>query len=319
MIRLLSLIAAATLAIAGMTLSPLQAHADDQYLASVLETSEIESLNVHSGPGTEYDTTWSIPTGSDLLIGCWTEGTPVTGSYGTTTIWYSTPQYPGGWVTDAGIWTGSNEPVTGRCDSSITPSQPTDSFVITDENLLDTIITDPWVVIREIAYDRTVAVDWAREHAYDTGRYENDCTWFVSQALWAGGMPKTEEWTDWSMDWSNLTSRLDFPGPVKTATLADSFTNYMITGGWADFYIIDWSDNTASGARVGDVIAYDWDGDGVINHVSLVSSLNADGYPNITQHSPAASDRYWSWSATKKDWIQNVHKNSKAYLIKIKL
>lgn len=314
--RLTILAISLVLAIAGLGAAPLQAHADDnlppRVLTAPLDGPDYPYINIHSGPGTEYPVIAQVPAGTDFWIGCWGSGTPVTGPYGTTEVWYEAPDF-GGWASDADIWTGSNEPVTQGCE---TP--PVGMTAPIDENLIERIAGDPWSVIRETAYDRVAAAEWAYAHVDDEVRYSQDCTWFVSQALWAGGMSKTDEWTDSSWNFNDQASRRDFPGPSKAAAHADYFKEYMVAN-WATYIDIDWSDNTAGGAEVGDVIAYDWDGDGKINHVALVTSVNEQGYPSITQHTPAQKDRYWSWSDSGNDWIEFASPGATAHLIKFNI
>ena len=107
------------------------------------------------------------------------------------------------------------------------------------------------------------------------------------------------------------------PGPTKAAALADAFVDY-VTGpiGVATKRQITWSDNTADGAQLGDVIAYDWNGpaDGTIDHIAVVTGFD-NGYPLVTQHSPTRINRGWSWDPGEGNWIEYTHRGSMAYLI----
>ena len=82
---------------------------------------------------------------------------------------------------------------------------------------------------------------------------------------------------------------------------------------------LSWSDNTAGGAQLGDLIAYDWDNgaDGVIDHHAIVTDFTAEGYPLVSQHSHPQPKRYWSYSETGKDWVENTNKGARVYLIHI--
>jgi hypothetical protein len=107
------------------------------------------------------------------------------------------------------------------------------------------------------------------------------------------------------------------PGATKNAASADHFKNYVVRGGIATITQVSWSDNTAGGARPGDVVGYDWDGpDGVLDHLALVTSLNAQGYPTVTQHSPSRT-RYWSWDPGNNNWIEATHPGARVYLLHI--
>jgi hypothetical protein len=165
------------------------------------------------------------------------------------------------------------------------------------------------------AYARSTAVAWAKKHVNDKEVFPgNDCTWFVTQALWAGKLPKSASW-DTSADLASQN--------------ADALRKFVVSAGYATFTLVKWSDNTAGHAQLGDVIAYDWwnrngttKADGIMDHLAIVTKLNSSGYPYVTQHSLPRLDRYWSWDPEAKnkqgDWIQFSKPGSKAYLIHIK-
>jgi hypothetical protein len=297
--RLISLLLTAVLAVAGLLTSPLNAQADplpSETWTAPLDGPDYPYINVRTGPGLEHDVATTISSGTDFLIGCWTTGAPVTGPYGTSEIWYSTPNDGPGWVTDAVIWTGSNDPVTAQCDA-VAVEQPAAPRVYSPLN----------------------AAAWARDHAFDTPLFEaGDCTWFVSQALWAGGLPRTADWTHDSED-PDKTTRGFHPGPTPAARLADKLFYYLIDNEIGQVEKIEWSDNTAGGAEIGDLIFYDLQiyGKYDIDHAAIVTGFNADGYPLVTQHTNAALDKFWSWSDGYGDWIEYAYPGSVAYLIKI--
>ena len=137
-------------------------------------------------------------------------------------------------------------------------------------------------------YNRAAARDWAYAHYRDTERYPgNDCTWFVSQALWAGRLPRTATWTDYQPDAIN----------------ADRFKNAVIRAGYATITEVTWSDNTAGNAQVGDVIAYDWNGaaDGFIDHVAIVTKLDPyRGWAAWSHPGP----RLAGWSGVLVRWLK---------------
>lgn len=300
--RLTILAISLVLAIAGLGAAPLQAHADDnlppRVLTAPLDGPDYPYINIHSGPGTEYPVIAQVPASTDFWIGCWGPGTPVTGPYGTTDVWYEAPDY-GGWASDADIWTGSNEPVTQGCGDAVQAAAQT--------------------------YDRHGAAQNALTFA-DTFNFffDTDCTYFVSLSLWdGGGLMPTEEWTNSSTDEAAWASKKLAPGVTKAAINANEFTRYMERSGTATVAEITWSDNTASGAELGDVIAYDWDtpsgsgSDGTIDHLAIVTGFTPEGYPLVSQHSPSQVNRYWSWSLGADNWIEFAKPGAKAYLIHI--
>lgn len=164
----------------------------------------------------------------------------------------------------------------------------------------------------QAAINRSAAVSWAVKNYQAKERFPgNDCTWFVSQALWAGGVTKSSSWN----------------GPEDVAAInAQAFTTYVRDKGLATVKEVRWSDNTAGRAALGDVIAYDWfnkktgttRADGIIDHLAIVTRLDARGYPSVTQHSLARLNRYWSWDPGANNWIERSRPGSKVYLVKMR-
>ncbi|MFV0373452.1 SH3 domain-containing protein [Microbacterium sp.] len=112
-----TLVAAAVVS-TGLFVAPPAPAAAAQSTATVI-TSGV-NLNVRSGPGTKYSVVKSLAPGTRIGINCYRNGSSVTGPYGASTIWYSVEGVSNGWVTDAWIYTGSNNPVTSPCASSTT-------------------------------------------------------------------------------------------------------------------------------------------------------------------------------------------------------
>lgn len=169
-------------------------------------------------------------------------------------------------------------------------------------------------------FSRMRAAENARTFADSMNTFPADCTYFVSLALWDGGqLQQSEEWTKDSPDPSLWASSPYYPGPTRAAVNANDFTTYMSNSGRAVVSEVTWSDNTAGGAMLGDVIAYDWDNgaDGVMDHVAIVTGFTDDGYPLVSQHTPNQLDRFWSWSENAGNWIEYAYPGSKAYLIHI--
>jgi uncharacterized protein YraI len=75
---------------------------------------------VYSGPGTNNTYLGSVASGVKLEMICYSTGTPVSGPYGSETIWdLITVSYFGlggqSWVPDALVYTGSNSAVVPHC------------------------------------------------------------------------------------------------------------------------------------------------------------------------------------------------------------
>jgi surface antigen len=164
-----------------------------------------------------------------------------------------------------------------------------------------------------VSYDRYAAVQLARDNVDTPPSFpDDDCTWYVSQALWAGGLPQSDLWTGNSWNWSLQAARSHYPGPTVDAAQANDLVDYLVTTGIATRIPISWSDNTAANAQPGDIIAYHWntgEPSDQIDHLAFVTDLNSDGYPDVSQHTPAVT-RYWSWDpggdGRPAGWIQNV-------------
>lgn len=261
----------AIVVVAGLLLSQAPAHANiDGY--RVTGTGGV-GLRVRADP---YDANAAVvtvlPDGTAFSAVCAVRGRDVFGN----TVWHKISSPAQGWISDYYTTTpGFNQYIPGELDCN--------------------------------AYNRAAARDWAHAHWQDAERYPNaDCTWFVTQALWAGWLPKTASWTD-------------SPSPSLEAIRADALRSALINAGYAAINEVNWLDYTAGGAQLGDVIAYDWDlgANGTIDHVAIVTHVDAQGSPSVSQHSPARYDRLWSWDPSGNNWIQFTHPGSRVYLLHI--
>ena len=180
-------------------------------------------------------------------------------------------------------------------------------------------------MISVVSYDRGAAVDVAFGYLHEEEVFEEDSALFASRVLWAGGLPKSDAWTDDSTDSALLAPESTNPGPTDAAANANDLVDYLAGTHSESTYSVTlatrtqivWSDNTASGAQLGDGIAYDWEGDGIIDHVAVVTNINASGYPEVSQHSPTQENQYWSYSEADHNWIEKAYPGSVAYLIHI--
>ncbi|HEV3310273.1 MAG TPA: amidase domain-containing protein [Chloroflexota bacterium] len=178
-----------------------------------------------------------------------------------------------------------------------------------------------------VSFNRTAAVAWATKNAKDKPPYESSCTWFVSKALWAGGLPQTAAWTSaggHGHPWSHR------PGSVD-AWAVPNFVQYILsTYPHSTFTEISLTGNKVPAAEPGDVIAYDWEGKSTINnftnlkHLALVVSISPGQYPDVaewsiyngTQPTPYVS-RGWTWSEKTHKWLQKEYPGMKAFLLHI--
>jgi hypothetical protein len=111
----------------------------------------------------------------------------------------------------------------------------------------------------------------------------NDCTNFVSQVLHAGGMPmifsssRSKGWwykgKTWSYSWTVAHS-------LKVALPSILHAQYV-----GDPRML----------KIGDIICYDWNGDGRWQHNTVVVDFDAYGMPLVNAHTVASHRRYWDY------------------------
>jgi hypothetical protein len=150
-------------------------------------------------------------------------------------------------------------------------------------------------VPRAIRYDRRAAVAYA--DAWWNGanpKYHHfavDCTNYVSQCLFAGGLPmdytgrRDSGW--WYEGYAGSTERWSFSWAV-----ANSLRAYLL-----------YSSNPRRGTEKtdprelepGDVIFYDWDGDGRWQHSVIVTGHDREGWPLVNAHTNNSRRRSWEY------------------------
>jgi surface antigen len=74
------------------------------------------SVNTRSGPSTGYGATGSLANGTGVTIQCTAHGEWINGQYGHTNLWDNIGN--GRYVSDALVYTGTNNPVAGDCGVS---------------------------------------------------------------------------------------------------------------------------------------------------------------------------------------------------------
>ena len=166
--RFATLLLASIFVIAGVLTTPLSAQADelpDSNIATVLQTPDTSHINVRTGPGTEHTLSYTIPAGTDVKIGCWTDGSAVNGQYGTSKIWYKTTSGgTTGWVSDAVLYTGTNDPVTVRCQEAKSPTTTEEPvkveglFLPNDGRIVWDSLLNHYYAIKNAG--KAVVIDW---------------------------------------------------------------------------------------------------------------------------------------------------------------
>jgi hypothetical protein len=170
-----------------------------------------------------------------------------------------------------------------------------------------------------VAYDGAAAATYADTYwqSYNPAwpsfaKKGGDCTNFVSQALYAGGITmrlsppyvgdaawyllqsKGRRWSN-SLSWINVQSHQLFLGSLG-ATQVASYS------GVAPGAVVP------SNAAQGDVVIYDWNNDGVYDHESIVvasDATNPDGTPNwdlVDAHTNNRYHAYWTLAQYNASW-----------------
>lgn len=139
-------------------------------------------------------------------------------------------------------------------------------------------------------YDRLKAVQyaelWWNQHNPAYKSFQDNCTNYISQCLRAGGAPmrghpqRGKGWwmqnNNWSYSWTVAHSlRLYFS--ASTAGLRAKEVS------------------RAEELRLGDVICYDFQGDGRFDHTTIVTGKDEAGMPLVNANSADSRMRYWNY------------------------
>ncbi|TMN22990.1 amidase domain-containing protein [Lentibacillus cibarius] len=143
---------------------------------------------------------------------------------------------------------------------------------------------------QRFSYDRRAAVQYAERWwnsynpAYRT--FDVDCTNYVSQCMRAGGAPmrgapdRSNGWwykdDNWSYSWAVAHSLRWYLSGSTTGLKGKEL-------------------ESASELIPGDIICYDFEGDGRWDHNTIVVAKDADGMPLVNAHTNNSRHRYWSY------------------------
>lgn len=149
-------------------------------------------------------------------------------------------------------------------------------------------------------YDRREAVQYAEQWWNDYNpafkAFDVDCTNYISQCLLAGGgymygnpNRKRGWWyaTDiWSFSWAVAHSmRWYLSGSTRS--------------------IVGIEVENAQDLQLGDVICYDFNGDGQFDHTTIVVAKDANRMPLVNAHTDNSRHRYWSYEDSTA-WTPNI-------------
>lgn len=147
-----------------------------------------------------------------------------------------------------------------------------------------------------IRYRRDLAAAYA-DRWWNAGNpayelFEVNCTNYVSQCIFAGnatmdytgrrgsgwwykGRNKGQEW--WSYSWAVSNSMTVFLSAARKSGLRAVTVQ------------------TAGELQLGDVITYDWNGDGRFQHSTIVTAFDSAGQPLVNANTVASRHRYWDY------------------------
>lgn len=179
-------------------------------------------------------------------------------------------------------WDGDDKPALARDEESDAAS------------MVEGAVVQPLLVVHGAGgYNPGKAVAYAEQYwntpnpAYP--HFTDDCTNFISQCLYAGGIPmlfskergrgwwiRTGKGEDWSYSW----------------TVAHALYLLLKSGG-APMRAV--SRSSPDQLEPGDIICYDFDGDGRFQHNTIVVAKDANNMPLVNAHTTDSSLRYWAY------------------------
>jgi len=150
--------------------------------------------------------------------------------------------------------------------------------------------------ITGIRYRRDLAAAYA-DRWWDEGNpsyelFDVNCTNYVSQCIFAGNAPMNYTGTRGSGWW--------YKGRAKGQELwsyswavSNALTQYLSTARKSGLRAEQVQ--SAGQLQLGDVITYDWTGDGRYQHSTIVTAFDAAGQPLVNANTVASRHRYWDY------------------------
>jgi hypothetical protein len=139
-------------------------------------------------------------------------------------------------------------------------------------------------------YNRLKAVQYAERwwNSYNPAymKFENDCTNFISQCLHQGGAPMRGYPTRGQGWWMKGKS---YSYSWATANALKVYFDLSKLGLRAERV------SSPEQLSLGDVICYDFEGDGRFNHNTIVTGKDAFGMPLVNAHTYNSRQRYWAY------------------------
>ncbi|GAE36245.1 amidase domain-containing protein [Halalkalibacter akibai] len=142
----------------------------------------------------------------------------------------------------------------------------------------------------ERSYDRREAVRYAErwwdDYNPEYRKFENNCTNFISQCLRAGGLPMSGH-SDRSKGWWYRGKNWSYSWSVAHAM------RWHLSGSKQG--LRGEERESASELEPGDIICYDFNGDGRWQHTTIVVAKDANGEPLVNAQTANSRMRYWKY------------------------
>lgn len=149
---------------------------------------------------------------------------------------------------------------------------------------------------RAASYDREAARLYADRHWNDPNpeylSFDVDCTNYVSQCLYAGGAPMNYTGNRVSGWWyrGRLGGRELWSFSWSVAHAMQVYLQTRRSEGLRAETV-----HAPQELTVGDVICYDFDGDGKFEHTTIVTGADGAGMPLVNAHTTNSRNRYWDY------------------------
>jgi uncharacterized protein YraI len=303
-----------------------------------------EGVFIRSGPSTSNSRAGWMPEGASPDYNCFVWGQ----SIGGVPIWFNVNYngvtgYYASYYDDSSYH--SNEELTAKygvplCGSQPPTPTPAPSPSPAPSPTPPPASSPPPSSTPNASFNRRVATAWAFANAKNPQPYGTMCAWFVSQALWAAGLPSSSTWNaKGPYRYKNRVGLWTTVPGTETAWTVGKLLDYLRSHFGAQEIDItrNLSTNAVPQAQIGDVIAYDWGEGQGISHVSLVVNIASGQYPEVSEMgqydlgvvggilnkiNPVTSSyvkRGWTWSQVHGMWLQREpgHKQMRAYLFHI--
>lgn len=317
-------ITAVSLAVGGTVATAAPSVAESSHTYTVTGTGG-EGVWLHDDPGAgdEGDLIKIMPEGTQFTADCYVNDTPI--GERSNPVWLHGRDASGveGYFTD--YYSSSRWSAEDKSDLPPLCGEQSESYVEPRKNNLQGHEASPTFTGE---YNRERAVSWARANAQMQPPADGSCTWFASNVLWQGGLPKTDEWTSEGAYGNKFKTAL--LGSELSGTYAawnvQAFNAYLRdTYPKSTWRELDFARNVVPEARPGSLIFYDWGKGEGISHVSVVVDIAPGQYPEVAEWSagPDGSEgseyvsRGWTRSEVSKMWLQEKHPHIKAYILDI--